>query len=50
MNGISKRRKTSENSRLIGRYHQKGVGSNPTHGIPLISVYDQSIPLSLGLG
>ena len=26
------------------------VGSNPTHGILLIFVYEQSVPLSLGLG
>jgi len=26
------------------------VGSNPTHGIPLISVREQSVQLSLGLG
>ena len=33
-----------------GRYHQQGVGSDPTHGIPLISVHEQSVPLSLGSG
>jgi len=35
-----------------GRYHQHGVGSNPTYSIPLISVREQSVPVKpwFGLG